>query len=206
MDNFEIIQQTRETLGQLVVIRYLSDELFSFNWWFLLAILIGTYVVWWKLIDKNRLMELLLFGSFIAVSVTFVEGFGTTIGLWGYKYKLVPVVPSLFPFDYTLIPILHLLTYQHTTSWKSYFITSTIVSAVYSFAFSPLLVWMGIMHIEHWRHYYHFIILLTISNLARFVLLAVIKRQFSAEGVSSKHLISPVLQPATRPIDPPEKE
>ncbi|MZP28296.1 hypothetical protein GTO91_00975 [Heliobacterium undosum] len=172
MENYELIQQTREGLSALVLSRYLSTELFTFNWWFLLAILIGTYALWWKIIEKKRLLELLLFGSFIAVSVGFVEGIGTTSGIWGYKYKLVPIVPSLFPFDYTLVPIIYMTIYQYTTSWRTYFTTTSVASALYAFGFNPLLVSMDILHIEHWNHIYNFILLLTISNLARFVLLS----------------------------------
>lgn len=112
---------------------WISKEVLSFSWFFMIAFLIIFYAVWIRLADKRRLKDLLLFGSLISVVAAFIDIVGVTTGLWQYTTRIVPFSPALFPFDYTIIPILYMLVLQYTNSWRNYLIGSLLASVLNCF-------------------------------------------------------------------------
>jgi hypothetical protein len=149
--------------------RWSTQELFSFPWFFNIAILITFYIVWIKLVDKQRLRDLLLFGSFIAVSANFIDIVAITIGLWEYKVRLFPISPAPFPFDYTVIPILYMLVMQYTSSWRSYILGSLLASGIFSFVITPVYVFLGIKQYYKFNHFYMFILVVLVTTVIKII-------------------------------------
>ena len=149
--------------------RYVTQELFSFAWFFNLGFVAIFYVIWVKVVDKQRLKELLLFGSFVAVCAGFIDMAGITIGLWEYKIRLFPVSTPLFPFDYTAIPILYMLVLQYTMSWRNYLIGSLLASAFISYVISPIYVLIGIKQYHHFKHFYMFILIFVATTIIKVI-------------------------------------
>lgn len=149
--------------------RWSTKELFSFAWLFNIAVIIILYVIWVKVVDKRRLKDLLLFGSLIAVCAGFIDMAGITIGLWEYKVRLLPVSTSLFPFDYTAIPILYMLVFQYTISWRNYLIGSLLASAFFSFVISPIYVLIGIKQYHNFNYLYMFILVFVITTIVKVI-------------------------------------
>ncbi len=149
--------------------RWSTQELFSFGWLFNLAFIAILYVIWVKLVDKQRLKELLLFGSLIAVCAGFIDMVGITIGIWEYKVRLFPVSTALFPFDYTVIPILYMLVLQYTMSWRNYLIGSLLASTFFSFVVSPIYALVGIKQYHHFNYFYMFILVFVITTIIKVI-------------------------------------
>jgi hypothetical protein len=149
--------------------RWSTQELFSFPWFFNIAVLIVFYIIWIKLVDKQYLKELLLFGSFIAVSASFIDIVAITMGLWEYKVRLFPVSPAPFPFDYTVIPILYMLVMQYTSSWGGYILGSLLASGIFSFVISPVYVFLGIKQYHKFNHFYMFILVLVVTTIIKII-------------------------------------
>jgi hypothetical protein len=149
--------------------RWRTQELFSLPWFFNIAVLIVFYIIWIKLVDKQNLKELLLFGSFIAVSASFIDIAAITIGLWEYKVRLFPISPAPFPFDYTVIPILYMLVIQYTSSWGSYIIGSLLASGIFSFVISPVYVFLGIKQFHKFNYFYMFILVLVVTTIIKVI-------------------------------------
>ncbi|MFD2972188.1 CBO0543 family protein [Peribacillus deserti] len=134
---------------------WISSELFTFDWWFLLIISIIPWVIWWKLFDKNRKTTIIMFGLFIALfSVTF-EYIGEHIALWwGYKTRLFPVLTFIVPFDLTFLPVVFMLVYQFFNNWRSFLKGMLMLSFGGAFIFEPLLHWMDIYILYTWKYIY----------------------------------------------------
>jgi len=115
--------------------RWSTQEIFSFAWFFNIAFMVILYVIWAMVVDKQKLRELLLFGSFVAVSATFIDIVAVSIGLWEYKVRLFPINPAPFPFDFTVVPILNMLVLQYTSSWRNYLIGSLLASSDFFFCY-----------------------------------------------------------------------
>lgn len=132
-----------------------------------MAFLIISYIVWIKLVDKRRLKEILLFGSFVAVAAGFIDLVGVTAGLWEHDTRLFPFSPSLFPFDYTIVPILYMLVIQYTSSWRNYLIGSLLVAAFNSFVINPVYVMVGILQYHKFNYFYMFVLIFVVTTIIK---------------------------------------
>jgi hypothetical protein len=147
--------------------RWISQELFSFQWFFIISVMFILYIVWIKLVDKRRLKDLLLFGSFISVVGAFIDIVGVSTGLWEYKVRLFPFSPALFPFDYTIVPILYMLVFQYTSTWRGYLIGSLLASAINCFAVNPIYVMVGILRYRKFNYFYLFIVIFVLTTIIK---------------------------------------
>jgi hypothetical protein len=146
---------------------WIEIELFSFDWFFNIAVLLILYVLWIKLVDKKQITKLLLFGSLVAVCSAFIDIVAVTMGLWEYKVRLFPISPAPFPFDFTVIPILYMLVLQYTKTWRNYLIGSVLASGVFSFVISPIYAILGIKEYHKFNHFYIFILLLVVTTIIK---------------------------------------
>jgi hypothetical protein len=201
MPTFTELNNAIVNLWNVLYTRWLSEELFSFNWFLIVGTIIIMYAVFIKLIDKSRVREILLYGSFLAVSFGYIDVVGTTIGLWVYNTHLLPLNPSLFPFTYTLHPIIHVLAYQYSHSWRSFSIINTLATALLSFVGQPIYVGLQIVVLNNWNYFYTFIVSMVVTFLARAVViwLANIEQKHSTEP--SRANLVPKLQPAMKLMD-----
>jgi hypothetical protein len=149
--------------------RWISNEFLSFPWFFNIVLLLICYIVWIKLVDKRKLKEMLLFGSFIAVAAAFIDIIGVTTGLWEYTTRLFPFSPALFPFDFTIVPILYMLVLQYTGSWQKYLIGSLLASAVNCFVINPLYVLVGILRYHKFNYFYLFILIFIVTTIIKVI-------------------------------------
>jgi hypothetical protein len=159
------------------------------------------YAIWWKYVDKRRLTQILLFGSFIAVFRVIMDDAGASSGLWVYSVKPLPLGHSLFLNDLTIVPLGFMLVYQYCHSWKKFLFWTVIAEMGYSFVFLPLLAKLEILRLYNWQFYYTFFIMLVAATIMRAILLTILEiEQTHAFRSSNNHLAS-ALQPAMKPLD-----
>lgn len=162
------------------------------------------YFIWWKLVDKKRLSELLLLGSFVAVSYTVIDNALTNTNLIGYPTRLFPFTVQPFRIDFTTIPILCMLAHQYSSNWSTYTLLALLIGVFDWLIMSPLLVALNIQENIRWSHLYFLPLDFSIGMFARFAYLLAINRQYKAENVTiPNRSIHPVIQPATKKFDKP---
>jgi hypothetical protein len=66
----EIIE-LKMKLRSLSVEHWLNNEVFTWVWWLYIAIIVISAIVWLKYVSKKRIVEITLFGLFIAASAVF---------------------------------------------------------------------------------------------------------------------------------------
>ncbi|WP_438449046.1 hypothetical protein [Gorillibacterium sp. sgz5001074] len=64
---FEDVEKAKRALRDVQHEHWLNDELWSWNWWFLLALTVIPYFIWWRYADKRRLHQIIMFGCLIAL-------------------------------------------------------------------------------------------------------------------------------------------
>lgn len=124
---------------QMRIQKWLNMDLFSPQWWLLVAVLIIPWFIWWKYVDKKRLTEILLFGLSTIIVTSYLDALLTELTFWSYKYKIVPLWPRLIPVDFTALPVIYMFIYQYFKDWKTFIIASLIMAAVFAFIGEPLL-------------------------------------------------------------------
>lgn len=167
---FNIITKDQHQLTQARISDWVNREVFSFQWWLLLAVLIIPWFIWWKYVDKKRLLEISLFGAIISIFAFCLDSTLTELVLWGYQYKIFPVWPILMSVDFSIIPVSFMFVYQYFRETKKFIIAMAVVAAAFAFIAEPLLTWIGIYKIYQWKYIYSFPIYIAMGIFVRWLM------------------------------------
>lgn len=167
MVTIDEIVKANDALNKLMTQRWISQELFTIRWWGLAGYLILSYVLCFKLLDKKRLVELLLFGSLVSVFCVTLDIFLENRNLFLYKARLIPIIPSIFIYDITALPLYYMVLYQHAGTWKKYSIWITLASLLLGYVFTPLMVKLGYLQLINWSYTWAFLVIAFVGFLAK---------------------------------------
>jgi hypothetical protein len=176
-----VYEKERE-LAKLSIQNWTANEVFSFQWFLMIGILIVSYAVWLKLVDRKKVTELLLIGSLDSVAKIIIAAvlLDNILGLYDYKIRILPVPVSIFATSVTISPILIMLVAQYTTSWKGFFLWAAIGNAFLNFVIFPIYISVGILKFYNWNVFYHFLVLYAVAVIVRVVFLWII-------GIQKRH-------------------
>jgi hypothetical protein len=146
---------------------WMHNELFHLRWWFLLVLFIVSAYLWWKIVDKSRLYEIVLYSALIIISIIVLDELGEELTLWDYPYDLLPLFPPLFSVDLASLPIVYSLVYQYFRTWRSFMIASVVMAGIFCFLLEPLLVLSGVYQMLKWKSYYGFPIYIFLAISAK---------------------------------------
>jgi len=151
------IQDVIETQRNLFETNYtywMEHVLFSFNWWFLIIISIVPWFIWWKFVDKKRLLDISFVGLLSMVIVSTLDLMGSSFVLWTYGFNVVQMILPQITIDLTLLPIINMFLYQLFPKWKQYIAATVFIALFGTFLAEPLFVWMGIYILHSWKYIY----------------------------------------------------
>ncbi|MFN7253461.1 MAG: CBO0543 family protein [Anaerobacillus sp.] len=151
---FEEIRTIHQQLNDMKLEYWISHNLFTFQWWLLLFVLIIPWIIWWKFVDKRKIGQILLFGTLLMVLVIVLDDIGVELHLWSYPYQLINIMPRLIPVDQGILVVAHMFLYQYYPTWKKFIVANTVMAIIFTFIFEPLTVWLGIYKLESWRYIY----------------------------------------------------
>lgn len=164
----DLIRSLETQLTHLRIENWLHHDFFTWQWWLLVIVLFVPWIIWWNWVDRKRLLEITLVGMFTLIVSSYLDAVLTELGLWAYRYWVLPVWPRLIPADFTVLPITYMAVYQkYGDKWKPFIIAMTITSALYSFGGESFLVWIDVYELHSWKHYYSFPIYLSIGILVK---------------------------------------
>lgn len=133
---------------------WINNDIFTFRWWVLLSALIIPWFIWYYLIDKSRFKEMLFYTLSTSGVSILLDEIGTSLTMWTYTVKVVPILPRLITADYSMIPIIYVLIYQYFPKWKSFIFANIILSLVFAFVLEPILSWMKLYYLITWKYIY----------------------------------------------------
>ncbi|NPV91298.1 MAG: hypothetical protein HPY50_11070 [Firmicutes bacterium] len=139
-----------------------ENTLFTWQWWLLLAVVAVSALIWWRLVDRSRLLEIVCYGILGAVPAMVFDITGTMLGWYAYPILLQPYYPGTI-FGIITPAIIGMLIYQYFPSWRGFLITVTLASAVLSFTGQPLLAYIGVYKIYNFSYLYSFLIFIIIA-------------------------------------------
>jgi hypothetical protein len=169
----ENMQRARDLINALVQTNrdrfinyggYLSPE-----WWLLLAFLIVPWLIWAKIVDKKRKLEIVVVGLFVAIVTSLLDVVGYNLGFWDYPIQLIPVVPEGFSFDLSMVPVVYMLLYQYFKMWKSYCIGLVCMSLIYAFIGEPFCNWIMVVVYIKWKYIYSAVYYIVIGITIRVI-------------------------------------
>ena len=161
------IMRRRIELRDMFFKHYIDHELFSPTWWLTVVLLIVPLVVWWKMADKRRLLELCVFGLLVNVASSFLDVAGSEYVLWDYPVHTLPQISLLIPVDYVIVPVVGMMIYQKFPKWKGFLLACTVAGFAMSFLCEPFAVFIGLYKLILWRYVYSFPIYILIYLAAK---------------------------------------
>jgi hypothetical protein len=164
---YEKVHETQMKLTELRIDHWMDYNLFTWQWWTLVLLSVIPWIIWWHLVDRKRIKEIMIFGLNVLILATILDAFGYELGLWGYPYKLIPLFSRQIPFDFSVIPVAYMLIYQYFLRWKTFFVAIVILSVIFSFIGEPFLIWIGIYQPISWKHIYSFPIYIVMALFLR---------------------------------------
>lgn len=165
----EKIIELRIQLRDLYFEHHQQRELFTWVWWLSIALIIVPLVVWWKTVDKKRLLEICVFGLLVNICATFLDVVGTDYALWEYPVRPLPKLALLLPVDYVIVPVVGMAIYQRCAKWWKFLLACTIASAVMSFLCEPFAAYIDMYKLITWRYVYSFPIYIAIYVVIRLI-------------------------------------
>lgn len=174
---WEYIVELRIKLRDANLLYWIHHDLFSFGWWIIVFLTVIPWIVWWKLVDKSKLIEIMLYGSLIIIVTTVLDVLGVTFVLWGYPTMLEPAVPPMTPANLSVFPVGYMLIYQYFPKWKKFLTAATVMSFIFSFIGEPVLAWLNIYERNHWKSIYSFPIYIIIALLLKYIMERNISKQ-----------------------------
>jgi len=161
--------KARTVCRDLSIEHWLKYELFTWVWWLNLFFTVVPLVIWYKVVDKRRIKEIVIFGLLITIQASFLDVMGSELVLWIYPIRLIPQSMILFPADFIFLPVALMFVYQYYTRWKDFLIAAAVVSAMLAFVFEPIAILIGEYRMISWRLYYSFPIYIITIIFARLV-------------------------------------
>lgn len=134
---------------------WLNETLFTPIWWILFVTTLGTLIVWFLILDKKRITEILTFGLLVSIVSLLLDALGLALNWWEYKHMLTPL--SL-PIEIHVVqmPVIYMIIYQYFHTWKTFIIANMVNAFVFAFILEPLLVWLQVYDVYKWEHVYSF--------------------------------------------------
>jgi len=178
-----IIYQAHMAFTQQRIDYWVQNNLFTWQWWFLVVILILPWFLWWKVVDKKRILSILSMGLVVIGTANWMDQVGNELGWWYYPYRILPFVSQFGPVNYSSMPISYMLLYQIYPRWSAFLVAAVITAAVFTWVIEPLFIWLGMYHVVFWKSSYSFLIyiLIAISHKGLVDLLTVIVGKSKSE-------------------------
>jgi hypothetical protein len=133
-----------------------ENELFTWNWWVLFAFFTIPWIIWAKVVDRNKLLETILVGTLAIISTAYLDAFGLDVKFWIYPIQFIPITPRAIPFDMCMVPVAYMLIYQFFRRWKSYIFGLLIMALLFAFIGEPVSKAMKLVYYIRWKYYYSF--------------------------------------------------
>lgn len=161
------VNQIHELIYQKIEI-WREYVLFSGLWWFGVLLSIIPWVIWF-IFRKKRSTDRLLYVGFMVMTISVIlDILGDQLGFWHYRFNVIPVLPTYFPWDLTLMPLTIMFLLQIKPNTNPY-LKAIIFALISSYLAEPFFHWLEIYQPIHWRYSYSVPIQVVIYMLAHYI-------------------------------------
>ncbi|QOR67185.1 hypothetical protein IM538_03285 [Cytobacillus suaedae] len=161
--------ELQDRYAKLALENWLTNEVFALGWWFLLFIVVLPWVIFIRLYDRTRALQIWSFGLLVIMITSFTDDLGSELGVWLYPTKFVPFGLLALPFDFSIIPVAAMLLYQYFKTWKTFSYALIGQAAIFAFIGEPLSVWLGTVTYIKWNYFYSFIFYILTGMASKFL-------------------------------------
>ncbi len=158
------LQQTK--LSELRWSYWSEEVFFSFQWFFLVISTLVLVYLWIKILDRSRLLSILLFSSLVFIIASTLDTIGGELQFWEYPYMILPWGLRILSID-LMISIFYSLLFQYVSKWKPFILGSILIAFIFAFVFENVAIWLNIYAPIVWEHIYSFPIFILIPLIGK---------------------------------------
>lgn len=147
---------------------WIDYVLFSGLWWMGVGLSIIPWIIWFVIRKKESTDRLLYIAFYVMTISVLLDIIGDQIGLWHYRYHVIPVLPTYFPWDITLMPLSVILLLQvkpHVNPW----LKAIFFALLASYVGEPFFDWLSVYEPKNWRYSYSVPIQIAIYMTAHYI-------------------------------------
>jgi hypothetical protein len=170
-ETFELIDSNVNEIEQLIdkkVQIWFDHVLFSDLWWMGVALSVIPWIIWFYFRRRQSTDRLLYVGFYVMTISVVLDLMGDQLGLWHYRYLVVPVLPTYFPWDTTLMPLTVIFLLQIKPNINPWY-KATFFALLTSYGAEPLFDWIGVYEPTGWRYSYSIPIQMAIYMSAHYL-------------------------------------
>lgn len=130
-----------------------SEVLFTWRWWIGVLLTVITWLFWIKIRKRFSTQRLLTAGYFVMVISLTLDVLGVQIGLWSYRYEVIPYIPAFVPWDLALMPIVIMTLIQFFPAIRP-MVKALLFGLLTSFVGEPVVVWLDMYKPISWKPLY----------------------------------------------------
>jgi hypothetical protein len=152
----EIIDSNQSHIEKLIdkkVEIWFDYVLFSGLWWMGVALSVIPWIIWFVIRKKDSTDRLLYIALYIMTISVLLDIVGDQIGLWNYRYHVIPVLPTYFPWDITLMPVAVIVLLQIKPLVNPWY-KAIFFALLASYGGEPFFDWLGVYEPKNWRYSY----------------------------------------------------
>ena len=103
-ENLKEIRLLEDKLYHLELNGWLKNEFLTWEWWILVVFLVVPWFIWAKLVKRDVILEVFLFGTIIILTTTLLDVVGAQYSFWDYPLHsyLLFLGPFLLIFQWYL--------------------------------------------------------------------------------------------------------
>ncbi|MBB6452617.1 hypothetical protein HNQ94_001063 [Salirhabdus euzebyi] len=178
-------RELQDILSRTDIQYWLKYELLSWNWWILVLFAILPWVIWIRIFDRKRTMELILFGALVVIPTTYLDAIGNDLRFWMYPTELIPVTPRAIAFDMSLVVVPYMLIYQYFSFWKSFIIALVSMAFIFAFIGEPISHLLHLVYYFKWKYIYSFVYYIVLGLVGK-AILEKVKKMYSLNNLGKR--------------------
>lgn len=144
------------------------------------------------LLDKKRIVEILLYGSLVSVAFVVYDSIGLFFGFWADNMSLFPVYPNFFGSNLTVAPLIAMIIYQFKSPWDSYLRWSILFSGFFITGYYGIvLTSMEVfVYLKPFAKIIDLSAFLSVLIICRVIMVLILKKEAQKGNISAKHSLS----------------
>jgi hypothetical protein len=163
----ENIKEIHKLIEQKVDI-WSEHVLLSGLWWFGVALSIIPWILWFVYRKRESSDRILYAGFFVIIISLALDILGDQFNFWHYRYNVLPVVPTYFPWDITLMPVTVMFFLQIKPNANPW-IKAFLFGLLSAYLAEPFFHWLGVYVPTKWKYTYSLPIQVVIYLIAHYL-------------------------------------
>jgi hypothetical protein len=89
---------------------------------------------------------------------------------WGYNHNLLPIDP-LIPADFSLVPVVFMIVYQHfSQSYRTFLLSNIVLGFLSAYIAEPIMIRLNIYLLYSWKLAYSFLFYIVAAHISRWII------------------------------------